>query len=78
VCAVNESDKDRPPLVVAMEWVSRLTTIALEMALPGLGGYGLDRWLGTEPILLILGVFLGFGIGMWHLLLLTKSNSLRK
>jgi ATP synthase protein I len=58
-----------------MEWTSRLTGIALEMALPGLGGYGLDRWLGTEPVLLIVGVFLGFGIGMWQLLLLAKTGS---
>jgi F0F1-type ATP synthase assembly protein I len=72
---VNKSSDDRPPFVVAMEWTSRLTTIALEMALPGLAGYGLDRWLGSDPILLILGVFVGFAIGMQQLLRLAKSST---
>ena len=55
-----------------MEWTSRITTIALEMALPGLVGFWLDRWLGTQVVLLILGVLVGFASGMWHLIQLTK------
>ncbi len=49
-----------------MEWSSRLTAIGLEMALPALGGYGLGRWLGTLPVFLILGVVLGFSLGMFE------------
>ena len=39
----------RPPLVVAMEWVSKVTTIGLEMALPPTVGHWLDERWDTEP-----------------------------
>jgi ATP synthase protein I len=58
-----------------MEWVSRVTTIALEMALPGFGGYWLDQWLGTKALFLCVGVLLGFCVGMLQLLQLAKTGS---
>jgi F0F1-type ATP synthase assembly protein I len=62
-----------------MEWSSRLTTIGLEMVLPTVGGYGLDRVWGTLPVFLILGMILGLAVGMWHLMqLATSSDSRRK
>ena len=61
-----------------MVWTSYLMTIGMEMALPSLGGYGLDRWLGTPPIFLIAGVLLGFATGFLHLLRLAKSEELRQ
>lgn len=61
-----------------MEWTSRVSNIGLEMVLPGAGGYGLDRWLGTLPLFLILGVLLGCVIGMLSLLHLAKSSDSRK
>ncbi len=69
---MNRSPDDRPPIVVALEWTTRLTTIALEMALPGAGGFWLDQWLGTKALFLVLGVIVGFVLGMWHLVLLTR------
>ena len=61
------------------EWSSHMTTIGLEMALPALGGYWLDRRLGTLPVFLMIGLLLGFVVGMLHLLQLAKSiNSRRK
>lgn len=60
--------EDRPPLVVAMEWVSRVVTISLEMVLPAFGGYWLDRLVGTPLIFLIIGMILGFALGLWHLI----------
>jgi len=51
-----------------MEWTSRVTTISLEMALPGLLGHWADQHWGTEPVLLVLGVIAGFTAGMWHLI----------
>ena len=56
-----------------MAWTSRVTTISLEMALPGLLGHWADQKLGTGMVLLVLGVLLGLGAGMWHLMLLTKT-----
>lgn len=55
-----------------------MSNIGLEMVLPGAGGYGLDRWLGTLPLFLILGVLLGCVIGMLSLLHLAKSSDSRK
>jgi len=56
-----------------MEWTSRVTAISLEMVLPGLFGFWLDRRLGTLPLLLVVGVVIGFVTGMWQLLKLAGS-----
>jgi ATP synthase protein I len=59
----------------AMVWVSRITSISMEMVVPGvIGYYLLDRWLGTKVVFLILGLILGFVGGIWQLIKLTKQN----
>lgn len=75
---MNDSGDNRSAYARAMEMVTRLTAIGLEMALPGLGGFGLDRWLGTSPALLIVGVLLGFVLGMYELLRLARTNDSRR
>jgi hypothetical protein len=55
-----------------MEWVSRITTVALEMVLPGLGGLWLDGRWGTS-FLGLLGFVLGLTLGIWHLLQMTRA-----
>ncbi|MEN6451120.1 MAG: AtpZ/AtpI family protein [Thermoguttaceae bacterium] len=62
-----------PPLVAAMLWTSRITSIALEMAVPGLLGYWLDRRLGTGLVLLLVGVAIGFATGILSLIRLTRE-----
>jgi hypothetical protein len=57
---------------VALDWVSRITTVALEMVLPGLAGLWLDQRLGTS-FLGLVGFALGMVLGFWHLLLMTRS-----
>ena len=57
-----------------MEWVAKITTVALEMFLPAVGGGYLDRRLGTSYWALV-GVVLGLVVGMWHLLLMTRVGS---
>ena len=57
-----------------MEWVAKITTVALEMFLPAVGGGYLDRRLGTSYWALV-GVVVGLVVGMWHLLLMTRVNS---
>ena len=69
---MTKSLDNRPPLALAMQWVSRVTTVSLEMVLPGLLGYWADQQWNSEPVLLVLGVILGFSVGMWHLVTLTK------
>ncbi len=65
---------DRPPLARAAEWTSRVTTISLEMVLPGLVGLWIDRQLGTKALFLVLGVMLGFAAGLWSLVRLSQES----
>jgi len=58
----------------AMTWVSRITTVAFEMVLPGIFGGWLDRRWGIE-FLALTGFGLGVSIGMWHLLVMVRPQS---
>jgi hypothetical protein len=69
---VQKSPYDLSPLALAMQWVSKITAIAMEMALPGLAGYWIDQRLGTKIVFLLLGMILGFAIGFWQLIKLAK------
>ena len=57
----------------ATKWVSKITTVALEMILPGLVGLWLDHRLGTG-FLALLGLGLGVPLGFRHLMLMTRSK----
>lgn len=59
-------------LSVGIEWVAKITTVALEMALPAVLGFWLDRQLGTR-FLGIVGAALGITLGLWHLIKMTQS-----
>ncbi|MHB1033686.1 MAG: AtpZ/AtpI family protein [Pirellulales bacterium] len=59
-------------MAVAMEWVSRITAVALEMVLPGLAGHWLDQRWGTR-FLALTGFALGVTAGIWHLLVMTRT-----
>ena len=65
---------DQSSYANAMVWVSRITSIVMEMVLPGVIGYWIDLRLGTKVVFLILGVILGFVGGIWQLIKLTKHN----
>jgi len=68
---VNEERPDPHPFALAMEWVAKITAVALEMFLPAVGGGYLDRRLGTNYWALV-GVVVGVVVGMWHLLQMTR------
>ena len=68
------STDERSPAVVAYAWASRLTTVSLEMVLPGLGGYWLDKRWGVAPLFTIIGFACGLALGMWHLLKMTSAQ----
>ena len=70
---VNDSRDDRAVLAVAYGWAVRITTISLEMVIPGLIGLWIDRKLGTVMVFLVLGVVLGMTVGMLHLVRLAAS-----
>ena len=62
----------RPPMAVALEWVSRITAVAFAMVLPGLGGYWIDSKIGTSflaPVGFVIGIF----GGIWSLLAVTGA-----
>ncbi|HCK42447.1 MAG TPA: hypothetical protein DHW22_12545, partial [Planctomycetaceae bacterium] len=47
-------------------------TICLEMVVPGLVGYWLDKKFGTKFVFMLLGFALGFAIAIKHLLYITR------
>ena len=54
-----------------MQWVHRITTVVMEMVLPGIFGVWLDKKWGTNFIGL-LGFALGLTTAITHLLQMTK------
>ena len=74
MCHVNDPPRKTHPVALAFEWVAKITTVALEMVLPTVGGAYLDSRLGTNYWALI-GVVLGMVVGIWHLLQMTKKKS---
>jgi hypothetical protein len=56
-----------------MEWVSRITTVALMMVLPGIGGTWLDSHWETK-FLGPLGFVVGMSAGIWHLIVITRPK----
>jgi len=69
---VADSPVERPPMALAMEWISKVTTVALEMVLPGLAGHWLDQRVGVR-FFAPAGFVLGLVCGMWHLLVMTGA-----
>lgn len=68
---MNIQPDQRSPYAVAMEWVAKITSVAIEMFLPAVGGHYLDRWAGTN-FWAILGLVFGVTVGIWHLVRMTK------
>ena len=63
---------ERSPVAVALEWVSRITTVALMMVLPGVAGAWLDGKFGTR-FLALLGFALGVSAGVWQLIVISRT-----
>ena len=66
-----------PPMAVASRWVSQITSIALEMALPAGAGYWCDRRWGTSPWLVLVGAALGLYVATASFMQLVKSETAR-
>ena len=71
---VTDPQDERPPIALAMEWVAKITTVALEMVLPGLLGEWLDGKFGTN-FLALVGFALGITVGVMHLLAMTRQKN---
>ncbi len=73
---MNSSPDDRSALAVAYGWAVRITTISLEMVVPGLIGLCIDGWLGllrVFPVFLVLGMIVGVTGGTIHVVRLATS-----
>jgi hypothetical protein len=58
----------------ALVWVSRITTVGLEMAVPAIVGGMLDRRFQTS-FLGVAGLIFGVVAGFWHLIMMTRPPS---
>ena len=67
--------RSEPESVVSagVRWAHRITTIGLEFALPPLLGGYLDRRWGLGSALTIVGAILGFGMGWYHLVAISRE-----
>jgi len=66
---------ERSPLSIGIEWASRITALGFEFSLPPIVGYLVDRWLGSNPIGILVGMIIGFLVGMMHLLQIARNSS---
>lgn len=73
-----ELPPDRSPMAIALEWSVTIMTIAAEMVLPGLGGYWLDKQLGTRAVFLLLGFALGGLLAALGLARIAKGRTPRQ
>ncbi len=69
-----QSENDSRQMAIAYGWVARMTTVVLEMILPGLGGDWLDSRWGTN-YWVVAGFGVGFALGIFHLLHMVKERS---
>ena len=67
--------RERSPYAVGYELSVRVTTIALEMALPPVFGIWLDSKCGTVILFTVLGAVLGMTTALIHLIQLGKDSS---
>ena len=60
-------------MLVAMQMVNLVTTIVIEMVVPGIVGHWLDDRWGTR-FLALTGLALGVSVGVLHLLALSRRS----
>lgn len=71
---VDEPKRERSSVAVAYQWAARIMTVSLEMVLPGLLGYWIDRRLGTRVVFTLIGFAVGNAMAIWHLIRITQSS----
>jgi F0F1-type ATP synthase assembly protein I len=71
---VTTPSDDRSSAAIAYQWASRIMVVALEMVLPGLAGYWLDKQLGTVVLFMLVGFSLGCTAAVIHLVRMTRAD----
>jgi len=62
-------------MAIGVGWAAAIMTISLEMVIPGLLGYLLDQWLGTQVVFLLLGFAIGGILATSALMRIAKNRS---
>lgn len=70
---LRERGADLSWLAEGMRWSAMITTVGLEMAVPGIAGWWLEKQTGI-PYLAILGLAIGPPLGLWHLIMMTRNK----
>jgi F0F1-type ATP synthase assembly protein I len=66
-------DDGRSSTVRGMYWATQISTLGMEVALPALGGFWLDRLWGTRPWLFLVGSLLGICVFWLSVLRLSRE-----
>jgi F0F1-type ATP synthase assembly protein I len=69
---VTTPSDNRSPIAKAYQWATRIMVVSMEMVLPGLAGYWIDRQLGSIPLFMLLGFVAGGTAAVVHLVHLTR------
>lgn len=67
---------DSKKVRVALLMGNAVMTKALMIAAGWYFGSKWDKQLGTTPWLMVTGICLGIGLGLWYILIIAKKNSL--
>jgi len=65
---------NRSPIMVGYMWATNVTSAAVEMVIPIVGGVWLDNKFQTKPLFILIGLFLGMTIMLLHLLKFAKTG----
>lgn len=68
----------RSPLTVGFEWASRISVAGATFFVPILAGHGVDRLAGSGPIGLMVGLVIGFAVGLTQLIRIAGDSSRTK
>lgn len=63
------------PIAIGFEWASRIMVVGATFAVPALAGHWVDTRAGSKPIGLLVGMVLGFIVGMSQLLRVVRDLS---
>lgn len=69
-------DRDgRSPIALGFERASRISLAGATFFLPILAGVGLDRWAGSSPAGVLVGMALGLAVGMTQVIRLARDSA---
>lgn len=67
----------RHPVALAFEWVSRITTVVLEMVAPAWICWKIDQRFGLNNYLALAGLVFGLVLGITHLTLMARAVAIK-